>query len=300
MYDLIIVGGGPAGLTAMVYAIRKHLNALLVSRELGGKTNYHLALPDVNDYRVIRGVETVDRFKAELEYLDFARLLEGVKKITRDEDFFTIHTESGNSLQSRAVIVASGARPQHLNVPGEDQFLGRGLAYSAMSYANLMIDKTAIVVGNGELALRSAAELSTVAAEVHLVGPGTDVLSSRLGAKVKSAANVFIYPDGRLVEVRGNKFAETALVIFNQDTKEITADCIFIEKQLIPNTDMVADLVELDQQGRIIIDCGTRTSVPGLFAAGDVTSLYAEQVLIAVGEGAKAALSAYDYLLPAL
>lgn len=300
MYDLIIVGGGPAGLTAMVYAIRKHLNALLVSRDLGGKTNYHLELPDVSDYRVIRGIETVERFKAELEYLDFARHLEGVKRISSDGEVFTVATEYGGSHLARAVIVASGARPQHLDVPGEDQFLGRGLAYSAMSYTGLMIDRSAAVVGNGELALRSAAELATVARQVHLVGPDSKILNSRLGKKVESADNVIVYEGGQLVEVRGNSYAETAVIEVNQAIKEIATDCIFVEKRLIPNSEMVSDLVDLDEQGRIKIDCSTRTSTAGLFAAGDVTTLYAEQVLIAVGEGAKAALCAYDYLLPAL
>lgn len=300
MYDLIVVGGGPAGLTAMVYAIRKHLNVLLVSRDLGGKTNYHLELPDVHDYRVIRGVEIVDRFKAELEYLDFARHLEGVSHISADGENFAVHTEKGGTLHARAVIVASGARPQHMNVPGEDQYLGRGLAYSALSYSGLMIDKSTVVVGEGELALRSAAELATVARQVNLVGPDSAALETRLGRKITAAENVKIYQEGRLVEVRGRTFAETAVIEINSHTEDIDADCIFIEKQLIPNSEMVKDLVELDDQGRIKIDCGTRTNRPGIFAAGDVTSLYAEQVLIAVGEGAKAALCAYDYLLPAL
>lgn len=300
MYDLIVIGGGPAGLTAMVYAIRKHLNALLIAQELGGKTNYHLELPDVHEYRVIRGAEIVDRFKAELEYLDFARHLERVTRVNAVKDYFVVHTQMGGELPARAVIIATGARPQRLNVPGEEEFLGKGIAYSAMSYAQLMVDKIAAVIGDGELALRSAAELATVAKRVYLIGPQKKALDSGLGKKLQHAGSVTIFSDYELTEIKGNYFAERLVIEGAEDSQELVVDCAFIEKQLIPNSEMVKELLVLDDQARIEIDCRTHTSLPGIYAAGDVTSLYAEQVLIAVGEGAKAALSAYDYLLPNL
>jgi NADH-dependent peroxiredoxin subunit F len=301
MYDLIIVGGGPAGLTAMVYAIRKHINALLITEDLGGKTNYHLELPDVSSYRVIRGVEIVNKFKEELEYLDnFTHRMDSVERVYKDGENFRVLTGAGDELYARAVIIATGARPQRLHVTGEEQFLGKALAYSALSYALLMLDKRVVVIGDGELALRSAAELAMIASEVVLVGPSGDAMQTLLGKKVQMAEHVTVLESYQLREIRGDTFAREAVLDGPDGHKTVSADCFFIEKALIPNSNMVHDLVELDAQGRVKIDCSTRSSVPGLFAAGDVTSLYAEQVLIAVGEGAKAALSAYDYLLPNL
>lgn len=301
MYDLIVVGGGPAGLTATIYAIRKRLNVLLVSKDLGGKTNFRLELPGVEDYRVIRGLEIVTKFRTELEYLDFARHLEPVERISQHQDAFAVHARGGGELLAKALVVASGTQHQRLNVPGEKEFLMRGLCYSAVSYAPLFIDKTTIVIGDGELALRSAGELATVAAHVYAVGPGGEVLDSALGYKLKAAENVTVLEDYRVTRILGEDYAERVVVEGpDGQEKELSADGTFIEMALIPNSDIVAELVDLDPQGRIKIDSRNRTSVPGIFAAGDVTDTYSEQVLVAAGEGAKATLSAYEYLLPTL
>jgi len=301
MYDLIVVGGGPAGLTATVYAIRKRLNVLMISKDLGGKTNYRLALPWIEDYQVIRGLEIVNKFRSELEYLKFARHMEPVERIDQDEKGFNVYTRGGGELQAKAVIIASGTKQQRLEVPGEKQFIMRGLCYSALSYAPLFIDRKTVVVGEGDLALRSAAELATVANHVHLVGLTGDALNSVLGKKLASSANVTILENYTVSEVKGNGFANQ-VIVQNPDGQDetIEAEGTFIEMNLIPNSQMVKDFIDLDDQGRIKVDCYARSNVPGLFAAGDVTDSYAEQVLVAVGEGAKAALSAYEYLLPML
>lgn len=301
MYDLIVVGGGPAGLTATVYAIRKRLNVLMISKDLGGKTNYRLALPWIEDYQVIRGLEVVNKFRSELEYLKFARHMEPVEKIEKEGDNFNVTTRGGGVLNAKALIIATGTKQQRLDVPGEKQFIMRGLCYSALSYAPLFIDRKTAVVGEGDLALRSAAELATVAKHVHLIGLSAGALQSPLGEKLANSPNVTILPDHSVTEVKGNGFA-SELHVKSPDGVEQTIDAegTFIEMNLIPNSQMVASLVDLDEQGRIIVDCFARTSVPGIFAAGDVTNSYAEQVLVAVGEGAKASLSAYEYLLPRL
>lgn len=298
MYDLIVIGGGPAGLTATVYAIRKRLNVLLVSKDLGGKTNYKLHLPWIEDYQVIKGLEVVNKFRSELEYLDFARHMEGVEKVEKDGDHFKVITAGGAELPAKAVIVASGAKQLRLRVPGEKEFMMRGLCYSALSYAPLFIDRTTVVVGDGDLAQRSAVELATIAEKVYLVAKDGSKLETPLGLKLKKAPNVELLEGYEMVEVLGDDFART-VVLHDPKGKvvEIQADGTFIEMALLPNSQMVAGLVDLDEQGRIWVDCASRTSLEGVFAAGDVTSGYAEQVLIAVGEGAKAALSAYEYLL---
>lgn len=301
MYDLIVIGGGPAGLTATIYAIRKRLNVLMVSRDLGGKTQWKLHLPWIEDYQVIRGLEIVDKFKRELEYLDFARHMEKVEKVTKDGGNFIVHTQGGGELAAKAVIVATGTKQLLLRVPGEKEFMMKGLCYSALSYAPLFIDRTTLVIGDGDLALRSAAELATIAQQVYLVSSSDKLLGTVLGAKLDAADNVTILKNHEVVEFKGDQFARS--VILKEPgggLVEINTEGIFIEKALIPYSQMVSDLVALDEEGRIIVDCGSRTNVPGIFAAGDVASGFAEQVLIAVGEGAKAALSAYEYLLPRL
>jgi alkyl hydroperoxide reductase subunit F len=301
MYDLIIIGGGPAGLTAAVYAIRKRLNVLLLTKDLGGKTNFRLALPWIEEYQVIRGLETVNKFRNELEYLDFARHMEAVEKVTKVNGGFMVGTKGGANLEARALIIATGTRQVRMEVPGEKEYTMKGLCYSALSYAPLFIDKTTIVIGGGDLALRSAGELATVAKQVHLVCADEKALDSPLGKKLHKAANVKILKGHQVLEVKGDQFART-LVLKDSSGKqvEVSADGMFVEKALTPNSQMVADLVALDERGRIIVDTACRTSVPGIFAAGDVTNSYAEQVLVAIGEGAKAALSAYEYLLPML
>ena len=301
MYDLIVVGGGPAGLTATIYSIRKRLNVLMVSRDLGGKTQWRLALPWIEDYQVIRGLEVVNKFKSELEYLEFARHMEAVDKIERDGDNFTVRTRGGGELKTKAVILTTGTKQMRMNVPGEKEFMMKGLCYSALSYAPLFIDRTTVVVGDGDLALRSAAELATIAKKVYLVCATDKYLGTTLGAKLNGADNVTILKGHEVQEVKGDQYARSVIMKDSGgSTVELTADATFVEMALVPNSQMVAGLVDLDEQGRIKVDCACRTNVPGIFAAGDVTSGYAEQVLIAVGEGAKAALSAYEYLLPRL
>ncbi len=299
MYDLIIIGGGPAGLTAAIYAIRKRLNILLLSKDLGGKTNYHLALPWVEDYHVIKGLEVVNKFRTELEYLEFARHIEAVDKVEKKNEHFITTTKGGAILESKAVILATGTRQVRMNVPGEKEYTMKGLCYSALSYAPLFIDKSVMVIGDADLALRSVGELATVAKEVTMICTDDKVLDSPLGHKLHQAQNVKIVQGCEIIEVQGDEFARK-LILRNKagEVHEYSADGMFVEKALTPNTGMVAGLVQLDELGRIVIDSACRTNVPGLFAAGDVTNSYAEQVLVAVGEGAKAALSAYEYLLP--
>jgi len=301
MYDLIIVGGGPAGLTAAIYSIRKRLNVFLVSNDLGGKTNYRLSLPNVETHDVIRGAEVVEKFWRELDYLDFARHLDSVTSIKHTGDSFVLETSDGSELQSRSVIYATGSRVVHLDVPGELEFAGKGLSYSAVSHAPLLIEKRAVVVGGGALAMRAVAELSLVASSVHLVTNWHEMIDSPILEKLSSQPNVSIWQGYTVDAIEGGDFAERVLLSSpGRDPVTIETDCVFVELGLIPNTEPIAGLVGLDEFGRVVVDNRNRTNLPGFFAAGDVSDAYAEQVLIAVGEGAKAALSAYEYLLPAI
>lgn len=297
MHDLIILGGGPAGLTATVYAIRKRLDALLISRDLGGKTNYHLQLPFVEKHLVITGQEVVSRFANEIDYLEFARVLDKAEKIERMDGGFKIMTRAGNTYETRALIVATGALGQLMNVPGEKQFMMRGLCYSAVSYAPLFIDRDACVVGDGRLALRATAELARIARRVTLIAPGHGELDSVMGRKVLDNPKVEVLQDYRVEAVLGDEYARKIVIRRDGQQRQLEADAFFIELDLVPQSELVADLVELDESRRIKIDARNQTSAEGIFAAGDVTDVISEQVLISVGEGAKAALAAYEYLL---
>ncbi len=301
MYDLIIVGGGPAGLTAAIYAIRKRLNVFLVSQDLGGKINYRMVMPDVETHQVIRGVEIVDKFWRELDYLEFARHLEPVTRISKDEENFLVETAGGDMLQAKSIIFATGARVKPLEVPGEKEFLGRGLSYSALSHAPLFLGKRTAVIGDGDLALRAVAELSLNAEAVHLIAESPDILETPLVQRLATNLKVILWEGYRVKEIQGSASAERIIMATEEGaTAEVEIDGVFVEIGLVPNSEPISGLAEIDEQGRVKVDNLNRTSCPGLFAAGDVTDAFAEQVLIAVGEGAKAALSAYDYLLPTL
>jgi len=297
MYDLIIVGGGPAGLTAAIYAIRKRLNVMLVSNDLGGKTNYFIDLPWTETHQVIRGGDVVTKFRRELEYLDFVHRLEPVELISRKNDVFTVKT-SETELATQSIILATGSRVKHLDVPGEQKFVGRGVSFSAISYAPLFIGKHTIVIGDGMLALRAIAELVQIADSVHLVAPSRGVLDTPMAKSlVTDRVKVVVLEGHQVKAIEGDDFARRVVLTTPEgQEKTLDTDGIFVELGLIPNVEMVKGLVNLDDQGRVIVDNRNRTSCPGLFAAGDVTNAFAEQVLIAVGEGAKAALSAYEYL----
>jgi len=299
MYDLIVLGGGPAGLTATVYALRKRLNVLLITRDLGGKTNYRLQLPFVEHHLVISGEETVSRFANEVGYLEFARVFTKADRVERLPGGYRVHTQDGKAHEARALIVATGALGRLLNVPGERDFMMRGLCYSAVSYAPLFVDRDTAVIGDTALALRSTAELARIARRVTLIAPTPGELDTPLGRRVLAAGNVEVLQGFQVERVLGDQYARTLALSRNGERREVHADAFFVELELVAQSDLVAQLVDRDERGRIRVDSRNRTSAPGIFAAGDVTDVFAEQVLIAIGEGAKAALAAYEYLLTA-
>jgi len=298
MYDLIIVGGGPAGLTATVYAIRKRLNCLLITPDLGGKAMIRMHIEGVDTFNVINGADLVRRFRNEVEYLDFARLLDKVTQVQKTGDIFSVTTASGQCLEARAVILATGADAVRLQVPGADRFWQRGVAYSTVSYAPLYIDKTVALVGSGPMAIRGAAELMQIAQKVYLVAPTHGDLDTPLGNRVSTAVHVELLENWEPVSVEGDSYARRLVVRSPEgEERSLDVEAVFVELGLKPHSELAVGLADIDAEGRIIVNCGAETAVPGLFAAGDVTQLPAEQVVIAIGEGAKASLAAYEYLM---
>lgn len=303
MYDLIILGGGPAGLTATVYAIHKRLETLLISEDLGGKSNYRMHIRGLEGYETINGEEVVRRFQSQVEYLDFARLMDKAMSIEllangNDEDYIKVTTESGTAFVTRSLIIATGAQPRMLNVPGERSLLGLGVSYSAISHAPLFWGKETAVVGSDSLAFRAVTELATLASRVFLVSQDPLPTDSPWLDKIRHFDNVVILEDTTVVSVGGSPHLEEMTVRRANGRKEtIAVKGMFVELGLIPNTGLLHGIVDLDEHGRVVVDCRGATSRPGIYAAGDVTNSYAEQVLVAVGDGAKAALSAHEYLL---
>ena len=292
MYDLIIIGGGPAGLTAAVYALNKRLETLLISEDLGGKTSYGFAAKGYEGHEVIRGGELIEKFKRQLEYLNFAHQIDRVSKVASEGKTWVVTTQSNKRYEAKAVIVATGAMPKRLDVPGEKKLIGKGLSYSAISHAQLFIEREPAIVGSNKRALEAAAEMALIAKQVHLVLPEKGESDSALGKKLRANAKVKVY-EAPLKEIRGDQFVESIVV----GDKTIKVDGLFVEVGLTPGTKMVEGLGITDASGRVQVDVNCATAKPGLFAAGDVTNVFIEQVLVAIGEGAKASLSAYEYLI---
>lgn len=297
MRELIIIGGGPAGLAAAAYAVRKRMDALFISKGLGGRTNRRLLLPWVEDYQVTIAEETIQRFRSQLEYLDFMRVRSTVTSIVRIDGGFRVTVADGKSFDTQTIIFATGTVGELLDVPGEREFEMKGLCYSAMTYAPLMVDRTVAVVGAEILALRAVAELARIATQVTLIAETDGDLDTPMGEKVLCAENVVVRRHAKVLEVKGDEYARSVVIRHEGRVQELPTDAIFVEKQLVPKSELVADLVTLDECGFIVVDHRNRTTTPGFFAAGDVTNAMAFQVLMGLGDGEKAALSAFDYLV---
>lgn len=296
MYDLIVIGGGPAGITAAAIAINQRLETLIIAERWGGQTTYQMQLEDMAGQEVITGEAVLDAFRRQLEYLEFARHFGRVIKVTPEEGSFLVETADESRFQSRALIIATGARPQRLNVPGEERLIGRGLSYSAVTHAGLFLGKDVAVVGNGRRAQWAAASLARKAHHVYLLAP-EPLVPTPLASRLRRLENVTLIEGATVLEVLGGLYVEGLRVRMPAgDEQEIPVKGVFVKLARVPNSELVRGWVDCDEQGHIIVDIYCATSWPGVFAAGDVT-LVSEQVLVHIGEGAKAALSAYHYLL---
>jgi len=300
-YDLLIIGGGPAGLTAAAYAIRKRIETILLSEDLGGKTNYKFSLEGAETHFIIDGEELVGKFKSQLEYLDFARHLDTVTRFSKTGNIFEATTKGGLMFKAKAAIIATGVMPRRLMVPGDDRLIGRGVSYSAVSHAPLFVGMDVAVVGQDAQALQAATELARIARKVYLIGVPAEYLHSTLGEILHRSENVEFLSDFEVKEIQGDTHVERILVgsRVHRTEREIPVKGVFVTLGLLPGSALFSHLVRTSPDGRIMINARNETGVPGLFAAGDVTNVYSEQVVIAIGEGANAALAAYDYILTA-
>lgn len=297
MIDLIIVGAGPAGLTAAAYALHKRLETLVVTLDLGGKINYPFQVPWMEGHEVISGLEIVSRYKNQLEYLNFAHEMDCAVQIEHFGKNFIVKTEKDKKFETRSILVATGAAARRLGAPGESKLTGQSLSYSAVSHAPLFFDRQVAVVGQGQSGLRAAAELAVVAKKVHAVFEDANDLETPLGRKLKSDPKIELLANYQVKEILGEESVNGIVVTQNGTTRKIEVEGLFVELGLNPHSQIVAHLVNLTPDKRIVVDGRGATSCPGIFAAGDVTDSFAEQVLIAIGDGARAALNAHEYLL---
>lgn len=297
MHALIIIGAGPAGLAAALYATKKRLDYLVLSKDLGGKSNYRVELPESEPGGAIRADELVTIYRNRLEYLRHSYRLVGVTGLKAGDAGFEAALEDGSTESARTVIVATGTRLQKLDVPGELTFLSRGLGYSSISYSHLFRGKRVFIAGNTDRALNSAIELSIHADAVTLALLPDGSCDPTLVDRVQGLERVELLEHASIEEFRGDEFAREVVVSTGEAHRTIEADGFFVEPEPVPNADFLEAEVNRDESGYITVDGTNTTNVPGLYAAGDVTGNGYEQILVSLGEGAKAALSAYRYLL---
>jgi thioredoxin reductase (NADPH)/alkyl hydroperoxide reductase subunit F len=277
-------------------ALNQRIETLIIAQKWGGQTTYMMELEDMEGREVITGETLLEAFRRQLDYLDFVRHFDLVTEVKPKQGAFTVKTADGDQFGAQALIVATGAKPQRLSVPGAQRLAGRGLSYSAPTHAGLFLGKDVAVVGSGRRAQWAAAGLAHKAHRVYLIAPEPLVVTP-LADKLREMENLTVTEGGRLGEVHGTDFVEGITVTMPKgEEQEIPVKGVFVKLPRTPNSDLLKEWVDCDSRGHIIVDQYNATSWPGVFAAGDVT-LVSEQVLVHIGEGAKAALSAYNYLL---
>ena len=296
--DVVIIGAGPAGLSAGVYCARKMLKTVIVSENIGGQALESWAIENYMGYRMVTGEELMKKFEEQVRTLNIRLELDRVTGITREDNFFIIKTISDVEVRAKALILTQGNRPKKLGVANEEQYLGHGLSICATCDGPLYRGKKVAVVGGGNAALQTAVEMSNLAASVDLIVRSTVRADPVYAEKLKTKKNITVHLNAQVTGIEGDKFL-SAVTIKDESGKEqkIALDGVFIEIGWLPNTDMVKDLVELNGKKEIVVDCNSKTSVPGIFAAGDVTSIKSKQIIIAAGDGAKAALAAFEFLM---
>jgi NADH-dependent peroxiredoxin subunit F len=301
MYELIIIGAGPAGMTAAVYAARKKINTLLISGDIGGQGLTTWLVENYMGYQFIEGRELMRKFEEQVKQFPTDVKIEVGKRaerLSKVDEGFEIKTDRGETYQAKAVIVATGKRPRQLNVPGEKELLGRGVTYCAICDGPLFADMKVAVIGGGNSALEAADDMVKIADHVYLISLTTLTGDQVLVDKVKSANNLTMFLEHGVLEIKGKNSVERIIIrdLKSKKEKELEVGGIFIEIGLTPNSELVKELVTLNHLGEIAVNCGNETGVPGFFAAGDVTSVPDKQIVVAAGEGAKAILQAHRYL----
>ena len=307
MYDLVIIGAGPAGITASIYAARKGMDFIVASEDVGGQAAWSGDIENYTGYQFITGSELALKFEEHMRKFSI-KLRDNEKVISLNNADNIIQVKSNKETYSaRTVIIASGKRSRELNVQGEREFKNKGLTYCATCDGPLFAGKDVAVIGAGNSALNAALQLEKIARHIYIIN-----INPRLGGdaimreKVESGNIMSILNNTQVTAVLGDKFVNAIKIKRLQpqikaangtDREEvISVQGVFVEIGLIPNSEF-AQYIEKNELGEIKVNCRNETNMAGIFAAGDVTDVAEKQIVIAAGEGAKAALSAFRYLI---
>ncbi|MDQ8024009.1 MAG: alkyl hydroperoxide reductase subunit F [Moraxellaceae bacterium] len=304
-FDVLIVGGGPAGAAAAVYAARKGIRTGIAAERFGGQVNDTLAIENFVSVMETEGPKFAAALESHVRAYDVDIMnLQRAKKIVPASEpggLITVELDNGGTLKSRSVILSTGARWRNVGVPGEQEYKNKGVAYCPHCDGPLFKGKRVAVIGGGNSGVEAAIDLAGIVAHVTLLEFGEQLRADAvLVSKLKSLPNVTIHTMAQTTELTGDGTKLNGISFTdrtNGEAKHVELEGVFVQIGLVPNTDFLKGTVELSRFGEIIIDDKCHTNVPGVFAAGDVTTVPYKQIIIATGEGAKAALSAFDYLI---
>ena len=297
-YDVIIIGAGAAGLAAALYTTRRTLKTLVVSGDMGGQT---ATTNDIENYPGVdfaTGPDLMDRFAKQAKKFGADIKLAWVKSIAKSNGDFDLTLHDDSVVSGRSIIICAGKKHRHLDVPGEEEFANKGVVYCATCDAPLFQDKSVVVVGGGSAAFDAALLLSKIAKDITLIHRRDSFKAeSILVEKAKQETNIKYLLNSSIKEIKGDAFVSSVIVNTPDGEQELATEGVFVEIGQYVDADFIGDLVDLNESGEIIIDTFGQTSTPGVFAAGDITTVPFKQTVISAGEGAKAALAVYNYLL---
>jgi len=301
MFDVIIIGGGPAGITAGIYTIRKKLNTLVISKDFLGQTGKALGIENWPGDKKISGVKLLENFRKHLGKFK-VNINEGeeVTSVKKKKDCFELRTSEKDKYFAKSVIIATGANPRILSVKGEKKFIGKGVSYCATCDAPFFKDKTVCVIGGGNAGLETAIELLKYSKKIYLLEFSKELKGAEiLQEQVRKNKKIEVITQAAVKEIKGDKFVKSIVYsdLKSKKKKEIKTDGVFVQIGHVPVAGFIKNLVDLNERNEIKINkVNNQTKTAGLFAAGDVTDIPFKQIVIAAGEGAKAALSCYNYL----
>ncbi len=301
IYDLLVIGGGPAGISASIYAARKRMNFLLVTEAVGGQVLTSGEIENFLGYSEIDGVQFVEKMMEHMGHFGIEPLLDRVVEVKKDGEGFVSRTMSGKEFVSKSLLLCTGSEHRKLNVPGEREYTGRGVSYCYTCDAPFFKEARVLVVGGGNAGFEAAEQPINYAREIY-IAEITDTLRADeiLREKVLSSSKVKLLLRHAVKEIKGDGSKVTAVLLEDlSESKvyELPIDGVFVEIGLVPRTELARQLgLLLNERGEVIIDCNNRTSERGVYAAGDCTNIFAKQIITAAGEGAKALLSLYHDL----
>jgi thioredoxin-disulfide reductase len=296
-YETIIIGAGIAGLTAAIYAARKRMSYLVISEDFGGQMNVSGEVLNYPGIIQTTGADFRSILKKQIEF-NKVKVNEGesVKKVEQVGDNFKVISDKAE-YQAKSLIIASGSRPRKLSVPGEEEFTNKGVHYCAICDGPLYSGKKVAVIGGGNSALEAVDFLLNIAERIYLVNIGEKLKAYEyLIERIEKQEKVKIINNAKTTEIFGNKFVRGLKYDQGGVAKELEVDAVFIEIGRVPNVDFVKDLVEVDEEGHIKVDCWARTNIPGIFAAGDCTDVHEYQYVISAGQGCIALIKTAKYL----